>query len=87
MHRSSRFGVQLVDSAKHEMCINSVKANQCPDPSLVEFKQNVIFLFEKKEVTRHVKDMSKEKMLLFETKALDETYLLRTLFTMGFSSP
>ncbi|KAG5606571.1 hypothetical protein H5410_028063 [Solanum commersonii] len=34
-----------------------------------------IFLFEKEEVTGQAKEMPKEQMLLFETKALAETYL------------
>ncbi|KAK4380643.1 hypothetical protein RND71_002505 [Anisodus tanguticus] len=34
-----------------------------------------LFLFEKEEVTGQAKNMLKEQMLLFETKALAETYL------------
>ncbi|KAH0677306.1 hypothetical protein KY290_011746 [Solanum tuberosum] len=34
-----------------------------------------LFLFEKEEVTGQAKEMPKEQMLLFETKALAETYL------------
>ncbi|OIT28411.1 hypothetical protein A4A49_53330 [Nicotiana attenuata] len=35
----------------------------------------LLFLFEKEEVTGQAKEMPKEQMLLFETKALAETYL------------